>query len=177
MLDLRWFGLILLFWSGQATETVVGNPTSAVKRTFPSTLLISKVTVEVTHQALLVLTLHWHFCPCDHWSDFQISYLYIRIQWNKLNFCLTFWCLSTSGSSVSVSYQTGCSWSLLIYQDPYFAKRYSTSACLCVEDTLQPGPLGVCLLTACRAFSESFSEYSGPSFSVLDNCSFFQNTK
>lgn len=28
---------------------------------------------------LLVLTMHWYFCPCNCWSDFQISYQYIRI--------------------------------------------------------------------------------------------------
>lgn len=92
--------------------------------------------VKVTHEASL-LTVHWYFCPCDHWSDFQISYQYIRIEQNKLNFSLTFWCSSTSGSSVSVSYKTGFSWSLLIYQNPFFCKEVFRK-CLLVSWRYRP---------------------------------------
>lgn len=123
--------------------------------------------VKVTHQALL-LTVHCYFCPCDHWSDFQISYQYIRIQQNKLNFSLTFWCLSTSGSSVSVLCKIVCSWCLLIYQNPFFARKYPARACLSVEDILQPEPHGVCLHTAWRTLSKSFLECSGPTFLGLE---------
>lgn len=145
-----------------------------MKWTFPSTLLINCQSyssgLTYSYSALTFLSM---------WSLIRLSDLLPVHQdpINKLNFCLTFWCSSTSGSSVSVSYTTGCSWSLRIYQNPYFARRYPTSACLCVEDILQPWPLAVCLFTVCRTLSKSFLECSGPSFAVLDNCLFFQNTK
>lgn len=110
------------------------------------------------------------------WSLIRLSDLLLVHQIPvKLNFWLTFWCLWTSGSSVSVSCNICWFWSLLIYQDPYFSRRYPMSAYSSV-DGLHPGPLRVCLLTACRALSKPFLYCSGPSFSVLDNCFSFQNT-